>query len=460
MTTETPDFGAARDHVLREVVRFVRKLRLAGATVPANAGLPATEALVEVGLSDRARVRGALHATLVTSGRDSETFDELFPEFWYRLRTGLEAAAAVDDGEQWGDRGADERDGNTDVDGTLSDPSTADSADATEMRDGDDENDPEAELEVRSRRIADTAVPPDDIDGDDERSSPFSAVGASSAIDEDAQSSGRLDEDAIRRFEAALATLAGRRWSRSREGAAVDVRGALRESLSTGGVAVTLPARERDRSAFSATVLVDVSQSVLDAIDRGFLLSVLDALVADGRSVRVFFFDTDIRDVTDVFARQRGDPAAALERSEVTWGGGTQIGASLGALRERWPHAVDRQTATVVISDGLDVGELDDLESGMAWLARRSGAVAWLNPLAASPRYEPTCRGMAAALPYVDALFAFGGNDDLADIARQLERYGPGGPVGYEHDFRDRTSVGDGSGGDESDRAETGAVGP
>jgi len=446
MPTDTPDFGAARDHVLREVVRFARKLRLAGATVPANAGLSATEALVEVGLSDRARVRGALHATLVTSARDSETFDELFPEFWYRLRTGLEATASVADGEQWGDRGADERDGNTDVDGALSDPSAGDSADSTELRDGESEDDPEGELEVRSRRIADTAAPPEDIDGDDERSSTFSAVGESTAIDEETTGGDRLDENAVRRFEGALATLAGRRWSRSREGVAVDVRGALRESLATGGVAVTLPARERERSAFSACVLVDVSQSVLDAVDRGFLLSVLDALVADGRSVRVFFFDTDIREVTDVFARQRGDPAAALERSEVTWGGGTQIGASLATLRQRWPHAVDRQTATVVISDGLDVGELDDLESGMAWLARRSGAVVWLNPLAASPRYEPTCRGMAAALPYVDALFAFGGNDDLRDVARQIGRYGPGGPVGYEHDFRDRSPVGDESG--------------
>jgi uncharacterized protein with von Willebrand factor type A (vWA) domain len=453
MTTETPDFGAARDHVLREVVRFARKLRLAGATVPANAALPAVEALVEVGLSDRARVRGAMHATLVTGPRDSETFDELFPEFWYRLRTGLEATASVDDGEQWGDRGADDRDGNTDVDGALSDPSAADADDA-EIRDGEGEDDPEGELEVRSRRIADTAVPPEEIDGDEDRSSTFSVVGESTAIDEGATNSGRLDHGALQDFEAALATLAGRRWSRSRDGAAVDVRGALRESLSTGGVAVTLPSRDRDRSAFSATVLVDVSQSVLDAIDRGFLLSVLDGLVADGRSVRVFFFDTDIRDVTDVFARQRGDPAAALERSEVTWGGGTQIGTSLAALRQRWPHAIDRQTATVVVSDGLDVGELDDLESGMAWLARRSGAVVWLNPLAASPRYEPTCRGMAAALPYVDALFAFGGNDDLRDVARQLDRFGPGGPVGYEHDFRDRAPVGDGSEEGDSSRTE------
>ena len=434
MQGDPPDFDAARDRVLQEVVRFVRKLRLAGASVPANAALSAVEALVEVGLDDRAHVRAALHATLVTGPRDSEVFDEHFPEFWYRLRTGLEATAAVDDADEG--RGAgDEGETGSDVSGALPDSSAAD---ADEGLDAEGEADADVETEVQSRRISDTDADPGATPEEDGRSGTFSAAGKSTAVEDEAAGITRLDAGALRRFEAALATLAGRRWSRSRDGESVDVRGALRESLATGGVAVTLPTRERDRSAFSACVLVDVSQSVLDAVDRGFLLAVLDALVADGRSVRVFFFDTDIREVTEVFASQRGDPAAALERSEVTWGGGTQIGASLATLRDRWPHAVDRQTATVVISDGLDVGEIDDLEDGMAWLARGSGGVVWLNPLAASPRYEPTCRGMAAALPYVDALFAFGGNDDLAEVARQLGRYGPRGPVGYEHDFRDR----------------------
>lgn len=438
---DPPDFDAARDRVRGEVVRFVRKLRLAGATVPASGALPATGALVEVGLDDRAHVRAALHATLVTGPRDSEVFDEHFPEFWYRLRTGLEATAAVDD-EDDGRGAGEDRESGTDVDGSLADPSVADAADRGV--DGDDGSAADVDTEVQSRRVSDADVDPDATPDEDGRSGTFSVAGESTTVEDERTGGTRLEETVIRRFEAALATIAGRRWARSRDGDAVDVRGALRESLATGGVAVTLPTRERERSAFAACVLVDVSRSVLDAVDRAFLLAVLDALVADGRSVRVFFFDTDVREVTDVFASRRGDPMAALERAEVTWGGGTQIGASLATLRGRWPHAVDRHTATVVVSDGLDVGEIGELEEGMAWLARHSGGVVWLNPLAASPRYEPTCRGMAAALPYVDALFAFGGNDDLAEVARQLGRYGPQGPVGYEYDFRERPPVRDG----------------
>lgn len=436
---DPPDFAAARDRVLAELVRFVRRLRRAGAEVPANATLPATEALAEVGLDDRDHVRAALHAVLVANPHDSDAFDEQFPGFWTRLRAGLEATAADDDrpGERGDGRGGehDDRDGGLAADVALTD---SNGAGRDDEKDGADTGD--GEREVRSRRIANVATDDDEDPADGGQSATYSAAGRATPVEEGAGTGDPLDRGAVQRFQAALATISGRRWSPSRDGESVDVRRALRDSLATGGVTVQVPTRERDRSAFQTCVLVDVSQSVLDAVDRGLLLAFLDALVADGRSVRVFFFDTDIRDVTDAFARQRGDPAAALARSEVTWGGGTQIGDSLATLRRQWPHAVDRRAATVVVSDGLDVGDVDELEGGMAWLARRSGAVVWLNPLAASPRYEPTCRGMAAALPYVDALFAFGGNDDLVEVARQLGRFGPHGPVGYQYDFRDRTT--------------------
>jgi uncharacterized protein with von Willebrand factor type A (vWA) domain len=113
--------------------------------------------------------------------------------------------------------------------------------------------------------------------------------------------------------------------------------------------------------------------------------------------------------------------------------------AALTTLRRRWPTAVDRRTVTLMVSDGLEVGEVDELETTLARVARRSRALVWFNPLAASGSWEPTCRGMAAAEPYLDGLFAFGGPADLADAARQLSRWGPRGPVGYEHDFRDRS---------------------
>ncbi|WP_152042152.1 VWA domain-containing protein [Salinigranum salinum] len=434
---ETPDFVAARDHVLREVVLFARTLREEGVSVPANAAISATEALCAVGLTDREGVRAATHATLVSDPRDTDAFETQFPAFWHRLRTGLEATATADD---VGDRAGSGALSTADADGT---DDGGDAADGSAAAAGGDPGGEGADDEtVRERRLVDhDAETGSTSDGDRERSrvSTYSAGGAGTPV-ADESTDAPLDRAALRRFEGALSTLAGRRWKPG-GGRRIDARRALRSSVGTGGTVVSVPTRERTPDAFRACLLVDVSQSVLDTIDRGFLLAVLDALVDDGRGVRVFFFDTEIREVTAVFVDSRGDPAAALERAEVAWGGGTRIGDAIADLRRRWPGAVDRRTVTLVVSDGLDVGAVDDLERGMTWLARRSRAVVWLNPLAASARYEPTCRGMAAALPYVDGLFAFAGSDDLDEVARQLSRHGLGGPIGYEHDFRDRTTA-------------------
>ena len=56
----------------------------------------------------------------------------------------------------------------------------------------------------------------------------------------------------------------------------------------------------------------------------------------------------------------------------------------------------------MILSDGLDRGEPGCLIRPMRVIHRRARRVIWLNPLLGDPRYEPTARGMAAALPYVD----------------------------------------------------------
>ena len=429
--SDSPDFVAAREHVLREVVRLERELRRSGAAVPVNAALSATEAVAEVGLADRRAVRAATRATLVRSPADGDLFAEAFPEFWYRLRTGLEAVAAREAGRADADLG----DGRPE--GLSVEAASALSETETQPPDEAPTDGPESH-DVASRRVADTPATATDRAVGEERPATYSAVGERGVVGAEASGGETVSAATMRRFERALAALAGRRFSASPSGQTVDARRALRESMSTGGVTMTVPTRERAETAFRTCALVDVSRSVLDAVDRRFLLSVLDVLVADGRSTRVFFFDTDVRDVTPAFESSRGDPAAALESAEVAWGGGTRIGSSLAAVRERWPEAVDRRTVTLVVSDGLEVGELDELERAAAWLSRRSRAVLWLNPLATSTAWEPTCRGMAAVEPYVDGMFAFGRDEDLADAARQIGKRGTRGPVGYEHDFRDR----------------------
>lgn len=424
---------AARDHVLAELVRFTRALRRAGVDVPANAAIDGARVLVELGLDDRAGARAGLCAALIGRQSDRAAFERLFPEFWRRLRSGLVdlADAGRDDGPTAQDipdgslasRGADASD-DAAADSQDGDPGDVSSFVDTAALDGDSGDrvgdDERVEMAAYSPIGRSTSVSTSDV-------GPGSDDGLSGAVDAILQSlNGRR----------------GRRWTASADGA-VDARRALRRSFANGGTVVEVPERARRRTAIETVVLVDVSQSVLDAVDRTFLLAFLRAIAAHSRTARVFFFDTNLRDVTDqVDALSVDDALAALERAEATWGGGTRIGHAVGTIREDYPHVVDRATTVFVVSDGLERGEIEVLESGMAWLSRRADAVLWFNPLATSPSYEPVCRGMAVSLPHVDGLFAFAGPDDVREVARQLQLHWPGDGIGYEHDPRRRDRSG------------------
>jgi uncharacterized protein with von Willebrand factor type A (vWA) domain len=418
-----PDFVAARDHVLDELVRFVRALRRAGADVPANAALTAARALVELGF-EREAARAGLRAALVTREADVATFERLFGEFWRRLTAGLE----------WGPA---DRPGSDAPDGELA-PLEDDATPGDRLGDEADpgaSGDPDAVS--TATRIADPGEVTTGGDAEEATTATYSPRGARSPVegatvrDHDAELGPALD-----RLTAALAQLRGRRLSTGGDRRA-DARRALRESVATGGTVLSVPRRAYDHSDVRALLLVDVSRSVLDVLEEGFLVAVLRGASERWRDVRTMLFDEDVREVSAaVDAPSTADVLAALERAETEWGGGTRIGHAVETVRREHQDAVDRETVVFVVSDGLEMGDVDDLAAGMAWLSRRAAAVLWLNPLAAASGYEPTARGMATAMPYVDGLFPFAGPGDVDELARQLRLRGPGGTVGYEQDPR------------------------
>ncbi|MFB6256270.1 MAG: hypothetical protein ABEH58_06015, partial [Haloplanus sp.] len=110
-----PDFRAARRHVLIETLRLAAALRREGVSVPTSGSLSAARALATVGLDDRSTAEAALRATLVSGASGLDAFDGAFPEFWHRLRSGLDAIATDHEGPTPGDE-ADEGKGSSDED--------------------------------------------------------------------------------------------------------------------------------------------------------------------------------------------------------------------------------------------------------------------------------------------------------------------------------------------------------
>lgn len=79
-----------------------------------------------------------------------------------------------------------------------------------------------------------------------------------------------------------------------------------------------------------------------------------------------------------------------------------------------------RGATVVFLSDGWDRGDPEVMDEQMERLGRVVHRMVWVNPLKASPGYEPLARGMAAALPHVDRFLEGHSLDSLRALAEVL----------------------------------------
>lgn len=407
----SPPSDRPADRLRAELVEFTVQLDRTGANIPGDGALSAARALTAVERRDRRSVRTALRATLLSDVSARESFDRLFPVFWARLR-GEDRPYPADPSDA----------------PSPGRPNVGNDG-ATAEEDG--ESEPSEDEEKGSETGAGATVSPERSplgDAETKTAAKYSPSGDSDRFST-ATVAVRDEErvaDATAEFTRAVSSLPGRRWDPASVPRGVDARRALRRSVESGGTPLPIPGRVRKRTETRGAVLVDVSQSVLDTVDRGFLLQFLREVRTAWRRTPIFFFDTELREVTPAFDESTlHDALGALEAAQAEWGGGTRIGGALGTLRDEHAETIDWRSTVVILSDGLERGDVDDLSTGMAWLSRRAGRVIWLNPLAVSSAYEPACRGMQAALPYLDGLYGFADSGDLYRIATELSRHGP-----------------------------------
>ena len=210
-----------------------------------------------------------------------------------------------------------------------------------------------------------------------------------------------------------------RREQIRKRGRRLDLRRTIHRNISHGGTLLDLAWRRRKIKPLRLVVLLDASGSM--NLYTAFFVRFLHGVVDAFREAEAFVFHTRLAHVSPSL-RDR-DVTRAVEKLSLMAqgiGGGTRIGESLATFN-RW-HArrvINSRTAVMIVSDGYDTGEPDQLGQEMHRLRRRCKRVIWLNPLIGWRDYAPQARGMQAALPYVD-LFAPAHN--LASLAA-LEPY-------------------------------------
>ncbi len=106
------------------------------------------------------------------------------------------------------------------------------------------------------------------------------------------------------------------------------------------------------------------------------------------------------------------------------WDGGTRLGEAMAVFLSVPRFAAHARGALViVVSDGLERGGSDALETAMARLSGLAWSVLWLSPLAADPAYRPETGAMRAILPRLDRL---GDGSTPEAIARELLAFSKG----------------------------------
>src|SRR6185437_5989216 len=138
----------------------------------------------------------------------------------------------------------------------------------------------------------------------------------------------------------------------------------------------------------------------------------------------VFTFGTRLTRVTRPLRLKRREQALTSASHLVSdWDGGTRIGDALQAfLAVPRFGGYARGAAVIIISDGLERGDVSTLRDAVAKLSRRAWRVSWLTPLASGPDFRPQTEALIAIQRFVDDLVDGGSSTAVVSHLLSLGR--------------------------------------
>ncbi len=210
----------------------------------------------------------------------------------------------------------------------------------------------------------------------------------------------------------------GHRRMRARRGPWADLRRTLRESARNDGEVMRLGRLKRRARPRKMLLLIDVSGSMKARSEDNLRLA--HALVQAAPNVEVFTFGTRLTRVTRALRLKRREQALAAAAHLVSdWDGGTRIGDALQAfLAVPRFGGYARGAVVIVLSDGLERGDLSALRDAVVKLSRRAWRLSWLTPLAAGSDFVPQTEALIAIRRFVDDMVD--GGSSAAVVAHVL----------------------------------------
>jgi uncharacterized protein len=379
---------------------FSRRLHRAGLPATAERTAAFTRALTLVAPVARRRLYWTARAVFVSDPAQVKAFDSVFASVFGRGdgREGREATADGADVETVPAAADDRPPSERATEGAGPEPASSLSSSAA----GDDDGDPESvELPVALAPSEEEVL----------REKRFDALSPRELA--------QLYE-LMTRLQVATPLRRTRRAQKHRHGERIDLRRTLRSSLRSGGDPIALRRRRRRVIPRRIVLLCDISGS-MEPYARAYL-QFLTCAAGSGPGAEAFVFATRLTRLTRALASR--NPERAIQNAAATapdWSSGTRIGDALKAFNDRHGRrGMARGAVIVILSDGWERGDPALVGREMERLRRLAHRIVWVNPRAAADGFTPRAGGMAAALPYCDALVSGHSLDALDEVVTAI----------------------------------------
>lgn len=230
----------------------------------------------------------------------------------------------------------------------------------------------------------------------------------------------RRMEDLAERLAKRIRQRLLRRQRIDRRGERIDMRRTVRASLRYGGLPLALSFRRRRRQTPKLVILLDVSRSM--SVYSYLFLRFARGILGAFKGADAFAFHTRLVHIGETMR----EPSRRKLREKMAlistgFDGGTRIDKSLEAFNHHYARNIlGSRSVVIIVSDGYDTGEPDDLVTQLQRIRRRARRLIWLNPLLGQASYTPSTRCIMAALPLLDVFAPAHNLESLAALEQHL----------------------------------------
>jgi uncharacterized protein with von Willebrand factor type A (vWA) domain len=376
--------------LLERVVQFSQQLHNAGVPVNPSNLIDLCRCFEFIDIGQRDEFFAAARTTLVSNQTDLETFEQIFRAFW-------ESSGEFQ-------LGVPRPDSDSDVlDDDSAPPVIVQQEQERTQQESEEENENEEE-----ESFSELSYSPDEI---------LMQRDLGSMSDEEIERARHL----IKELVDIIANYQSRRYKPDNKHKKLDMRRMLRSNILTDDIGVVFKYRAQRRKKNKLALLCDVSGS-MEHYSR-FLIQFIYALRAEIPDTEVAVFSTRVSVITDMLRAKSVEESLRKVAEKVhDWAGGTNLGASLREFNDCYADSMlHSRSVVIILSDGWDRGDAYLMREEMEHLRRRAHKVLWLNPLLGSEGYQPLCRGMQTALPYLDYFLPAHNLESLGELAKTLK---------------------------------------